>query len=308
MTPPRRSSATIFDAVIDESENQEVLRMSASALTTLSKCPFQFYAIYILRIKQSLNHALFFGNVFDDTMNYNYEDKITSGKDLPKDVVQDFFATKFDSAQATVEDWEEQKPKQLREIGIGGVKLFLEEITPHVQVEEVQPKLSMTFKESNLVLTGYPDFIETVGTIGDNKTGGKSKRQSDIDQAIQPVVYSLFKDQLTDNVREVRFDVLVKNKKPKVQQIKTVMTKERRQAGLKYISNSVSYIQTLKDAQNFPPLAFFRPGSWECGYCSASDLCRKTWGLDIPESKTQKVIPVSDETVEKAKKQLKKED
>lgn len=299
MTPPRRD-ATIFDNVEEEeSEQGQILRLSPSALTIFAKCPFQFYALYILRIRQPLNHALFFGNIFDDTMNYNYKDKITSEKDLPRDVVTDFFVTKFDSEKQRVGSWEDKKPKDLREVGAKGVSAFMEEVTPDVHPVEVQTRLSMTFQENNLVLVGYPDFIERGGVIGDNKTAGKSKRQEEIDRAYQPLIYSLFKDQTSEAPREVRYDVLVKTKKPKIQQIRTTVTGEDRRNGLKYISNTVALINSMKQTQNFPPMGYRGPATWVCSYCAAADLCRKTWGTKV-ESRIPDVVPVSGETIDKA--------
>lgn len=144
----------------------------------------------------------------------------------------------------------------------------------------------MTFKQSNVILTGIPDFVEKSGTIGDNKTSGRSYDENKIIQAHQPVIYSLSKDWDNDKPREVRYDILVKTKKPKVQQQKILITKEYRDAELQYLANAVDSIRTMLQSKNFPPTAFHR-GGWECGYCAYSDTCRKVTGLPIPHPKTK---------------------
>lgn len=279
---------SIFDE--DDAPVEAPIKVSASALRTLSNCEFQYYGTYILKYREPLNGNLFFGSRFDETLNYNYGNKKTSGKDLPKGDLQDFFRATWDAQKDQVEGWEDAKPDEMKEVGTNGIEVFHKEVLPSVQPVEVQPKLSMTFKNQNVVLTGYPDVLEGNSQIIDNKTSGKTQTETYIKQAIQPPVYSILTSAESTQPQEVRYDILVKTKKPKVQQLKTVITHADRQATLKYISNSIEAIRSMTDRKNFRPTAFFR-GGWECGYCPVANLCRETWGLNIPESKIKKSAP-----------------
>jgi len=249
-------------------------------------CPKQYYFGYVLKVKRPTNQALYFGRKFDETLNYNYGNKRITDHDLPADDLKDFFRTGWEAEKEQVEHWEGEDPDGLKELGTKGVDEFAKEVTPAVHIEEVQPKFQMTFKQSNVVLTGIPDFVERCGTIGDNKTSGRSYDENKILQAHQPVIYSLSKDWNSDKPREVRYDVLVKTKKPKVQQLKLLVTKEYRDAELQYLANVVEWIRSMLASKNFPPTAFHR-GGWECGYCPYNDMCRKVTGLPIPQPKTK---------------------
>lgn len=254
------------------------------------RCKFQWYALYRLKYKEPLNHNLFFGLRFDDTLNYNYGEKITSDKDLPKGDLQDYFRTQWDAQKDQVAAWEDQTPDNLKEIGTNGLSVFYDEVVGEVHPAQVQPKLRMTFEDENVILSGRPDVLEVSNQIIDNKTAKASKPETYIKQAIQPPIYSILTNPLgSTKPQEVRFDVLVKTKKPKVQPLKTVVTQEQRDATLKVVASTVDVIRMMEEKKNFPPDAFFRQG-WECGYCAVAKLCRKTWGLNIPESKLHKNI------------------
>jgi hypothetical protein len=188
-----------------------------------------------------------------------------------------------------VDAWEDQDPDNLKEVGTKGLDIFYDEVVSEVHPAKVQPKLRMTFEDSNVILSGRPDVLEKSNQIIDNKTAKASKPETYIKQAIQPPIYSILTNPEEKKPQEVRFDVLVKTKKPKVQPLKTVVTQEKRDATLKVVANTVDAIRMMKAKKNFPPDAFFRQG-WECGYCPVANLCRKTWGLDIPESKLHKNV------------------
>lgn len=297
---------SIFNDVNDpvEAPPGAPIRISSSSLSDWESCPKKYYFGYVLKLKRPTNHALFFGRKFDEVLNYNYGNKKITDKDLPKADLQDYFRAGFDAEKDQVEMWEDHDPADLKEIGTKGVEAFANEVTPAVHIEEVQPKFQMTFEQSNVTLTGIPDFVEKSGTIGDNKTSGKSYGENKILQAHQPVIYSLSKDWDSDKPREVRYDVLVKTKKPKVQQLKLLVTKEYRDAELQYLSNAIDSIRAMILSKNFPPTAFHR-GSWDCGYCAYSDTCRKLTGLPIPYPKT-KPDPLPKKYVEINEKLLQK--
>jgi hypothetical protein len=276
---------TIFDSVPDGPAEGDIIYTSASQLGSFLRCAFQFYGVHILKYKDPVNSNLHFGVTFDETLNYNYGEKKTSEKDLPKSTLQDFFRTTWDAQQGKVQEWDGD-PKDLKELGTKGIGIFYDEVMPGVQPAEVQPKLSLTFKNENVVLRGRPDVVEVAAKgdqIIDNKTASASKQESFIRQGLQPVLYSIMTGDGSTKDREVRLDILVKTKTPKYQPLKMLVTEAHRQAALKTIKNTLDLIELQKKAKNFPPTAFYRQG-WECGYCAVRELCKSVWGLDVPES------------------------
>jgi hypothetical protein len=276
---------TIFDSVPDGPAEGDVIYTSASQLGSFMRCAFQFYGVHILKYKDPINSNLHFGVMFDETLNYNYGEKKTSEKDLPKSTLQDFFRTTWDAKKDSVMEWDGD-PKDLKEMGTKGIGIFYDEVMPGVQPAEVQPKLSLTFKNENVILRGRPDVVEVPSKgdqIIDNKTAAQSKPESFIRQSLQPVLYSIMTGDGSTKDREVRLDILVKTKSPKYQPLKMLVTEAHRQAALKTIKNTLDLIELQKKAKNFPPTAFYRAG-WECGYCAVRELCKSVWGLDVPES------------------------
>jgi hypothetical protein len=275
---------TIFDSVPDVAES-DIIYTSASQLGSYLRCSFQFYGIHILKYRDPVNSNLHFGSTFDETLNYNYGEKKTSEKDLPKNVLQDYFRTIFDAQKDKVLEWD-GNPADLKEMGTKGVALFYDEVMPSVQPAEVQPKLSLTFKNENVILRGRPDVVEVPSKgdqIIDNKTSTREQKDPYIRQSLQPVLYSIMTGDGSTKDREVRLDILVKTKVPKYMPLKMLVTEGHRQAALKTIKNTLDLIELQKKAKNFPPTAFFR-GGWECSYCGVRELCKSVWGLDVPES------------------------
>jgi hypothetical protein len=282
---------SIFDDWQPTAPPGMITRASPSTMDRLARCEFQFYAVDILKYKEPANSAMVYGFVHDDAINYDYGHKRTAGKNLPKGDVKDYFRSSFDAKKEQVLDWDGEDPSKLKEVGTNGIDLFYEEVMKEVHPVEVQPKLEMSFQGNDLKLVGRPDFFEESGTIGDNKTSKAKKADEFIAQSTQPVFYSVLKDGLSDEKREVRYDVLVHTKTGKlsIQQMKVVIDKTYREGALQVFSAFIQKVNTQLQAKNFPPTAYFRK-SWECGYCPVKDLCRKVWKLPVGESKLEVIL------------------
>lgn len=232
-------------------------------------------------------------------MNWDYTQKKVTEKNRPKGDVQDYFRSSWDAKKDEVLDWEGENPKELKELGTKGVDIFYDDVMKSVQPAEVQPHLELTFRGVAFRLTGRPDFIERVGTIGDNKTSSAKKPDSFIAQGAQPVLYSAMLDGIEGKPREVRYDILVKGKastaakaKPWVQQMKIVVTPDYRASAIKMVGSFVKSINTSLAAKNFPPMAYLRK-DWACDYCGCKDLCRKVWGTPVGDSRIEVILKSS---------------
>lgn len=285
-------------------------RLSASTFKTAVSCPKQFELMYLWKVFLPTSEGLFFGRVTDEAVSYNYAQKVHSDKDLPRDEIKDFFRTKFKETKDQVDDWGGADPDDVLEEGTGALDIFYNDVMRQVRPRAVQEKLRMSFSNSPLVVSGVPDVIEKTEVIADTKTAKRAKSDSFL-QAPQPVFYSLLLDWSHEKPREFRYDILVRTKKPKVQQMKTLVTKEYRDATLHQIAAVHEEINAkLQAGQTFLPTAFYR-GGWECGYCSVSEICRKVTGLPIPKpAATEKEIASADskinkEIIEKAKSGVK---
>jgi hypothetical protein len=276
---------TIFDSVSDGPAESDIIYTSASQLSMHLRCSFQWFAVHVLGYKDPVNSNMHFGLTFDETLNYNYGEKKTSEKDLPKNVLQDYFRTIFDAQKDKVKEWD-GNPDELKEMGTKGIGLFYEQVMPGVQPAEVQPKLSLTFKNDNVVLRGRPDVVEVPSKgdqIIDNKTSTREQKDPYIRQSLQPVLYSIMTGDGSTKDREVRFDILVKTKVPKYMPLKMLVTESDRQGALKLVKNELDLIEIQKKAKNFPATGFYGH-PWACGYCGVRDLCKSIWKFNLPES------------------------
>ena len=310
--PEEKATGSIFDTepeVVTQEGDDDVpfLRLSPSQIGAYVRCKFQFYVLYILKYREPGNHNLYFGIQFDNALNFNYEEQMETDKPRAKDETKDYFRERWDKEKDQVAAWEGNDPATLRELGFRGLDAFYEEVIPSVHVEDVQPKLSLTFTNAKAMLVGRPDLIEKAPIIVDNKTTGKTSiPDSYINQSPQASLYPLFfMEDGKPKTQEVRFDILMKKKKPAVISKKRTSTVEEQVAALKMISNIVGNIHDMYKAKNFPPDAFYRGhfGDWSCSYCPVAEVCRKTWNLPIPESKRDlKPKFPSDYFIQKAKK------
>ena len=66
--------------------------LSPSMVNTYIKCGRQFYYQNCLRLPALPNHYLTFGSAFHETLRENYYQKIRTFRDLPTDLLTDFFA------------------------------------------------------------------------------------------------------------------------------------------------------------------------------------------------------------------------
>jgi hypothetical protein len=282
---------SIFDDWKPAAPPGVINRASPSSMDRLTRCEFQFYAVDVLKYKDPINSNMIYGFVHDDAVNYDYGHKRTAGKNLPKGDVQDYFRSAFDAKKDQILDWEGEDPSKLKEVGTSGISLFYDEVMKEVHPVEVQPKLEMTFEGNDMTLVGRPDFFEENGTIGDNKTSKSKKQDEFIAQSTQPVFYSVLRDGLSDEKREVRYDVLVHTKTGKlsIQQMKVVIDRTYREGALMTFAAFIQKVNLQLQSKLFPPTAFFRK-SWECGYCPVKDLCRKVWKLPVGESKLEVIL------------------
>jgi hypothetical protein len=175
----------------------------------------------------------------------------------------------------------DETPDQVKDEGVRGIEAFYWEVCPIVFPEQVQLRREIEFENSPIKFAGVIDTLEKIGVISDTKTTGKSWSIGDEYKKLQPPAYSLLLDRNNDRDRDFRFDILVRTRKPKIQQVRLTITPFERQTFLRYLSTLINRIQnTIKTGDFLPRRDHFLCSKKYCGYW---EICQKVWGFRIKD-------------------------
>ncbi len=248
--------------------------LSPTQIGMYTRCPFQYYCRYKCRIKKPPGAALTFGSSFGRGIDENYKHKEKERKDLPVKQVEEVFSAEWDKGKGNTLFLPDEKPGELKDLGIKCIDIFHKEICSRVQPKEgsVQKKIVISFENVDYDILGYQDLEDENGFIVDNKTASKAWPEDRPQKELQPVIYTLPQP----GKSKFRFDTAIKTKVPQTQQLEIIVTPEQKQGILKYIA----YIKDAIDNRIFLPRRDHNLCShrW-CGY---ADLCEKEFGWKIP--------------------------
>ncbi len=131
----------------------------------------------------------------------------------------------------------------------------------------VEKGFELCFENVEYTLKGKLDLVDNQDIIIDHKTTKRSMQENGINSDLQLTCYSLaYRHALGLQEKALRFDVMVRTKKPKIQQITTQRTQEDINRFLKILA----YISSaIKSGIFYPNENYF------CSVCGYRDLCRR---------------------------------
>lgn len=209
----------------EEIEVKETL--SPSRIKTLGDCEAKYYFRYVEGKKVPPTIALSLGSSYDDALTNNYEYKINNpGKgDMPVSDVIDAFITSYNRRLPDTEFLPGEDPDEIKNIGIGLVKEYQEDIAPDIIPVGAQIKYEINFPNVEWTLIGIADLKTKDGSIEDNKTTKKSPSKDnmgiyilDPDHHFQVLTYGISEKMLhgMDSGNKLRIRYAVKTKVPKI--------------------------------------------------------------------------------------------
>lgn len=160
-------------------------------------------------------------------------------------------------------------------VGLGGqssirialLKTYHKIVAPKVQPVEVEREFNLPIQDENYTPKGYIDLIDKNNLVIDHKTTKRSMRQDMIDSDLQLTTYSLAYRKLAGKEeKSLRFDVMVRTKQPKIQQIQTY----RRQEDIERLVKLFRYVNKAIESGIFYPNQNFM-----CPNCGYRELCEK---------------------------------
>jgi putative RecB family exonuclease len=241
--------------------------LSVSQLKMYLRCPLQYKFRYIDGLIIPPRSELTLGKSIHGTLEENYRQKIKTEIDLPLEYITDLFSDRWEKAVVDTIFEEDEKPGRVKDDGIALLKTYHTVVAPKVQPIEVERGFNLPIDDQNYTLKGYIDLIDRDNLIVDHKTTKRSMRQDMIDSDLQLTTYSLaYRELVGKKEKGLRFDVMVRTKEPKIQQIETY----RRQEDIDRLMKLFRRVNKAIESGIFYPNENFM-----CPSCGYRELCKK---------------------------------
>jgi len=174
---------------------EDISHLSASSIGMLFRCPRQFQRRYLFHEKEKPGENLVVGSTLHNTLEWNYRQKIESGKDEPfADMVQ------YLNDQAVHEAIRENggidnirwdtDPETARSDSERITSAYYRQVVPRIQPVAVEEKFSLDFEGVVVPVIGYIDTREE-GRVLDTKSGKQVSRKVKPSWQLQGRMYSL---------------------------------------------------------------------------------------------------------------------
>lgn len=241
--------------------------ISISQIKMYLRCPLQYKFRYIDDLIIPPTSTITLGKTMHTTLETNYSQKIETKQDLPLSHVMDIFSDTWNKEAENTQFEEDEKPGQVKDEGIGLLGLYHAKISPKIQPALVEKEFELGFENVPYTLKGYIDLVDEYKTIIDHKTTKRSMPEDHITTDLQLTCYALGYRTITGE-REVqlRLDVMVRNKQPKLQQLTTTRSQEDISRFLKLTAHVIKAIHSG---------IFYPNENFMCPVCGYKELCKK---------------------------------
>jgi len=271
--------------------------LSHSQIEMYLKCPRQYYFRYIRDEKRPPAVAMTLGSSAHKAVETTHHHIVDHKTPAPIEMVLAAYSDTFDKKAVDVpdEEWQEEGNDKgsVKDAGVRLVTIYNRDFAPLVKpqvnngVRGIEKKIEVSV--AGVPMVGYIDLIDTNAdaimspeerallqahgadvpemfrtAVTDFKTKSKSVSQAEIDGSFQLTFYSY-----AEGISMVRYDQLLRQKKPKVKR----MHSQRTQKDYGWMSEIVSSVAKAITAGIFPPCD---PTSWACTpkWCGFYHMCR----------------------------------
>ncbi|MBM3253804.1 MAG: PD-(D/E)XK nuclease family protein [Candidatus Omnitrophica bacterium] len=241
--------------------------LSVTQIKSYLRCPLIYKFRWEDKIIVPPDSSLALGKSIHSVLELNYSQKIKTKKDLPVETLADIFSDSWEDEAKEAVFEEGEKPGNVKDEGIKIIEKYRTDISPTIQPFLVERQFELHFENVDYILKGFIDLIDEKTVIIDHKTTKRSMQQSAIDSDIQLTAYALaFRTFEGRQEQSLRFDVMVRNKTSKIQQISTTRTQEDINRFLKILA----YVSKAIHSGIFYPNE-----NYFCGICGYKELCRE---------------------------------
>lgn len=241
--------------------------ISVTQMKMYIRCPLQYKFRYVDGLKIPPTGSLLLGKSIHSALENNYSQKIKTKKDLPTEQMTSMFSDTWESqVKATVFE-DDEKPGQVKDDGVKLISTYHTQVSPTISPKLVEKEFELAFSNVSYSLKGFIDLVDVDNIIIDHKTTKRSMPETDVASDIQLTCYALAHRSILGKVEKgLRFDVMVRNKTPKIQQIATART----QADIDRFLKILAYIsKAIKEG------IFYPCPNYMCGICGYKELCQR---------------------------------
>jgi hypothetical protein len=254
-----------------------IIEVRQSTLNDFELCAEMFRRKHIEKEPALPGTAALRGGAVHVGAQKNHEQKVGSGRDLPKKDIIDIAVAGFEEKKAR-----EGFRLTPEEMGVG-VKptlartiesvttltgLYADQVAPRMDPDLVEEHISFTLP-SGIKFSGRLDLSTKDGRIKDVKTAGRSKSQKEVDESLQGTqYYALYRALKGKDPSGFDLEVLVDLKTPKVQTLASTRTRR----DMEVLVNRANIMLRSVQAGLFAPAAV---GSWNCcaKWCNFWSTC-----------------------------------
>jgi len=259
------------------SELRKTPHLSASAIGTYTECSLMYKFAKIDKIPmETISDAMEFGSTIHITLEYYYQEKMLGEKMLLKDVHEIFEVTwrKRVEGRTDMEYTKGHDFKFLLMMGKDLLTVWYNKLPDdNYNIIGIEEAFSFNMPGIELPFIGVIDLLEQdeSGTIivTDHKTAGKAYSIADVDSNQQLTLYqmALKANGYADREILLKFDTLIKTKKPKFEQYWTTRSELDEHRLIRKANQVWDGIQK----------GVFIPNdtSWKCNYCSYKEICNE---------------------------------
>lgn len=242
--------------------------ISVTQVKMFLRCPLQYRFRYMDGLVIPPTSSLTLGKSIHTALEANYRHKIETKHDLPEQTVLDLFSDRWDKSVGETLFEEDEQAGSVKDDGIRLVTAYHKEIAPQIEPKHVEKEFNLAFDNVSYTLKGVIDLVDTKDTIIDHKTAKRSMAPDDVASDLQLTCYALaYRSVFGVQEKELRFDVMVRTKVPKLQQITT----SRKQEDINRFLKVLGFVSKAIESGIFYPCEDRQTCSW-CGY---KELCRK---------------------------------
>lgn len=251
------------------------MELSATRLDTYLTCPLKYRFRYVDGIEpEELSPALAFGSAVHGTVKHFYK-HLMAGRRLSTEEAAAAFIQDWDARCTVPIRWNGATPGQMRDQGIGLIRAYIESAPDPVEPIAVEQELRAPLVNlasgdvlTGVILIGILDRVDPGFRPIELKTSGQSYSQFRCDISLQMTIYSYLMAYHHEAERiDGAFEVIVKNKAPKVQRLDT----RRDVRDFERMYNTIEQIVHGIDAGLFYP----NPSHMFCPGCDFNHECAR---------------------------------
>ncbi len=260
--------------MIEVAKTLPVNHLSKSSISLYLRCPEKFRRRYIERETEPIGVPMMLGGAIGAAESRNFQEKITSGVDLPLADVLDFYDGEW-SERVNMEevDWAGVKPGAAKDQGVALTTCYHTTAAPDVRPISVERKLSFKLADAEWDVVGYIDWETVDGAVVDLKVKGKSFTTQEIQTEMDPTLYLAARRAEGNPASRFDFHVLKKTKEPGVEINAAQRTDRQLDRFLQRVALISQEIAWRTETGNWSGAA---PGSWWCSQksCGFWSTCR----------------------------------